>query len=176
MQNKKYDNSKNPSQRGHASQGNQNRSSKAYTEADFLEKAKKHYGDYYKNLLYMITSPDEPDPVSQDALSSMMIKTDNFVKEFGGEITTGQLRNVYALIKELPANEAGLRNLVFIRPKLAYISARQEKKSETARVIPDMLNDLAKQTNTVTKLKSLQALAESIVAYHRYHHHKTEKN
>lgn len=95
------------------------------------------------------------------------------------EITTHQIRNIFSLIKVLKAEDAKgkLSELHLLRPKLAYIGARQKEKD--GKIIIKVLDEIIKsidlkegEQNVIEKIDGLHYIMESIVAYHKFHSNK----
>ena len=57
-----------------------------------------------------------------------------------------------------------------LRPKLAYISARQQDRD--ARVVTEFITELIKDSKTEPHKRSLTTIVEAMVAYHKFHHPK----
>ncbi|MEP7372578.1 MAG: type III-A CRISPR-associated protein Csm2 [Chitinophagaceae bacterium] len=91
-------------------------------------------------------------------------------------VTTHQIRNIYSLIQDLGEEdkEKRLKELHRLRPKLAYIGARQREID--GKIIIKVLDELIKtidlkdgEDNVIKKIKGLHYIMESIVAYHKFH-------
>jgi CRISPR-associated protein Csm2 len=100
-------------------------------------------------------------------------------------LKTNQIRNVYAAItrlrqdfkeskkgidstKEVP--EAIQRELIFLKPKLAYSAGRQ--KAVRTTFYPFMKKHIEEVLSATDKSKALNnffALVEAVVAYHKFH-------
>lgn len=92
------------------------------------------------------------------------------------KVSAHQIRNIFTLINEIDDNESGknIKKLNMLRPKLAYIGARQ--KDDHGRVIVKVLDDLiiniteeSSEQILKKKIAGLKYIMESIVAYHKYH-------
>jgi CRISPR type III-A-associated protein Csm2 len=93
-------------------------------------------------------------------------------------VTSHQVRNIFDLINDIDpdktGNEQSLKALNMLRPKLAYIGARQT--NEDGKIVVQVLDELIKQItdeNNATiiqnKIKGLRYVMESIVAYQKYY-------
>lgn len=91
-------------------------------------------------------------------------------------VTAHQIRNVFSLIKDLEGEtaEERLNDLHILRPRLAYIGARQ--KDNSGKIIIKVLDELIKSidlkegpANVLRKIEGLHYIMESIVAYHKFH-------
>lgn len=120
-----------------------------------------------KMLLFEKASPDEI-KAGIDMIEKLVINNK--------KVTTHQIRNIFSLIKDLKASEAEKRlsELNMLRPKLAYIGARQ--KENDGKVIIKVLDELIKSIDVretgediFKKIKGLHYIMESIVAYHKFH-------
>lgn len=96
-------------------------------------------------------------------------KIEDLVKN-NSKISTHQIRNIYKLIQDV--ND--IKKLNLIRPKLAYIAARQ--KDDHGKVIATVIDSLIVLiTNEKDgekqhkELNGLKYVMESIVAYHKFH-------
>lgn len=93
-----------------------------------------------------------------------------FVEKTGRNITTSQLRNIYSKI--LSVKEDNLTALQLIRPKLAYVAARQQRSE--ARELVMFFDEIISLVKTPEQLKSFKIFFESVIAYHKFYH--PEKN
>lgn len=84
-------------------------------------------------------------------------------------VTTHQIRNIFKLIKEVKT----VKDLNIIRPRLAYISARQTEKD--GKIYIDVLDRLiveitkAPDDDIINMINGLKYIMESIVAYHKFY-------
>lgn len=93
------------------------------------------------------------------------------------KVTTHQIRNIFSLIQDLgkfDTASAKLKELQKLRPKLAYIGARQREND--GKIIIKVLDELIKtinmnegDKNIENKIKGLHYIMESIVAYHKFY-------
>lgn len=92
------------------------------------------------------------------------------------KVTAHQIRNIFTLIHNLEKDTAAekLNELNLLRPKLAYIGARQ--KEDDGKIIIRVLDEIIKSIdlregndNVRNKIKGLHYIMESIVAYHKFH-------
>ncbi|MEX2513507.1 MAG: type III-A CRISPR-associated protein Csm2 [Cyclobacteriaceae bacterium] len=124
-----------------------------------LEAIKKDFDGDFEKILTM---------ENNDNVSALVSKIEEFVKNrfFDGAkeyISTHQLRNIYD--KVLKCNE---NNIQLIRPKLAYVAARQQKAE--AKELVKFFNELIKDIeNSPSKLESFKIFFEAIVAYHKFY-------
>ena len=100
----------------------------------------------------------------QDIMRNVVVK-DRF-----NRVKTHQIRNIFSLIK----NVKNVKELNMIRPKLAYIGARQTGNSGKfiVEVIEGLIDVISGENNTVkqeNELFGLKYIMESIVAYHKFY-------
>lgn len=89
-----------------------------------------------------------------------------YVNEKGGSLTTSQLRNIFAKVKPIRSRQ----ELQLVRPKLAYVAARQ--KSGPAEQVVNFLENLIQNVEGDEQVKDFIAFFESVVAYHKFYHGK----
>jgi CRISPR type III-A-associated protein Csm2 len=93
-------------------------------------------------------------------------------------VTAHQVRNIFDLINEIDPEKQGnnesLKDLNMLRPKLAYIGARQT--NDDGKVIVFVLDQLIINVTNETdsgiiknKIKGLRYIMESIVAYQKFY-------
>ncbi|MCB0855029.1 MAG: type III-A CRISPR-associated protein Csm2 [Bacteroidetes bacterium] len=134
-----------------------------------INEAKDYFhGGYYEKLLLVEDKNLENNEETRvKTLNTMFDQIKKLIEEKGGGITTSQIRNIFGRVK----NAKELSDLVLLRPKLAYISARQGN-NRNARMITDFIGDLIKRVNKPVHKKSLQTVMEAMVAYHKLYHQK----
>lgn len=135
--------------------GNQKKSTKLPTAEDFKSEDFKHS---YNVLLEMYAAQNQ---------SQLINDIQNFVQNrffFKGKenITTNQLRNIYDQVKKSHINQVQM-----IRPKLAYVAARQN--NPLAREIVKFFDELINNIDNEKKLESFKDFFEAIVAYHKFY-------
>ena len=124
--------------------------------------------DYYDQLLKIETVKDDDVLLDGESLNAILDCLEKFVEANYRGLTTSQLRNIFSQIKK-----AKLAQLPMLRPKLAYVAARQ--KNEKATIITSFIGDLIKRTvatpreESARALKSLKANMEALVAYHKFY-------
>jgi len=137
----------------------------------YLKQAKDYFIDgeesFYDDILNMKDS---------GKLVNIITSTDKLIKEKIRWLKTAQIRKIYASIKK--TKEGSLNELQLLRPKLAYIAARQTepKARDGANIIGALLNDLIAKVDNVDKLNNLKSFMESAIAYHKYHEKFKQKN
>lgn len=137
-------------------QGNQkNDENKNKTFAELAEDASKHFGTL-KNEIFQFEESQKIDELFQ--------KTEEFVKNYGKDVTTHQLRNIYQEIKK--ANS--LMDLKLLRPNLAYIAGRLEK-NEKGKAFVAFIDNLIREVKE-KQVENFKSFMESVVAYHKFYH------
>ncbi|KAB2908132.1 MAG: type III-A CRISPR-associated protein Csm2 [Ignavibacteriales bacterium] len=95
------------------------------------------------------------------------------------EVKTNQLRNFYSSIisirtklrKEKSVTPAIERELVLLKPKLAYATGRNKKVMELYNLMQDGIGATVSENVSDKKaaLANLISITEAIVAYHKFH-------
>jgi len=99
---------------------------------------------------------------NQHGYNDYVNRLKEYVKKNVIGITSSQLRNVYALIREKNKPDT----LPYIRPKLAYVAGRAN--NDELRTLIYLLDLLAVQVDDKAKLKNFKSFFESVIAYHKY--------
>ena len=108
-----------------------------------------------------IQSDDEPDKLVEQA--------EYIAKNDISSISTSQLRNIFGAIKKLemsPYDEKVYRQLVLIKPKLAYMKGRAGNKIEY-RNIEDILGAAIDEVKDKETFVRFCEFIEAILAYHK---------
>lgn len=110
---------------------------------------------------------------STKKVKELVDATSSFVKNRCKEkyISTSQLRNIYD--KLLKVKEDNYSQVQLLRPKLAYVAARQNKAE--AKEIVNFFNEIISKISSESELRSFKIFFESVVAYHKFHSLKQEK-
>jgi CRISPR type III-A-associated protein Csm2 len=113
----------------------------------------------------------ELESASTDEIKSGVNMTETLVKKHRN-ITTHQVRNIYSLITDLKTKPNPLKELQLLRPKLAYIGARQ--KENDGKVIIKVIDAIIQSINTSQenikeKIDNLAYIMECIVAYQKFY-------
>lgn len=85
-----------------------------------------------------------------------------FIHAFREGLSASQLRNVYEMVR----NAKDEKEIQMIRPRLAFVIARQTKNN--SRKVLWLLDELT-QLVTTSDIKNYQSLFEDILAYHEYY-------
>jgi CRISPR-associated protein Csm2 len=120
---------------------------------------------------------------SSDHVVLLMNWIEAFVKKDCDVITTNQLWNIYKKIldisQDLDREEDSNLNvqIQLLRPKLAYIAARQTKAKELVKFFNEILKKLGEQKeNQVKRFENFKYFFEAVVAYHKFYEFKKEIN
>ncbi len=97
-------------------------------------------------------------------LKDLLTHLEEYVRERAGGVTTSQLRNIFSKIKPMKTAQ----QLQLVRPQLAYVAARQQKKE--ARNVISFLETIVKEINDDKQVESFIKFFEAIVAYHKLYH------
>lgn len=100
-----------------------------------------------------------------DDLDNLFESIKSFVQDFGSHIKTAQIRNIYSKVQAAKK----VTTLKLLRPKLAYIAARQTNTKAKALVLfcEQLIADVEK--DNTEQLESFKMFFESLVAYHKYY-------
>jgi len=119
---------------------------------------------YFKNTADLVLNVNDAE---NDVVKKIISDTKKMMKEVSKFITYTQLRNAFQLIS---GEDMDFRKIQLIRPKLAYIQARLDKKE--GQMFLGMIDDFIEkidsdQTKSKQQIINFQAFMESIVAYHK---------
>jgi len=103
---------------------------------------------------------------SEDSSTGLIIdEIKEFVSNNGKRISSSQLRNIYGKVCSIADND--ITGIQLLRPKLAYIAARQDNKD--AKYFVEFIDGLISKINTENHVKSFKIFMEAIVAYHKFY-------
>lgn len=87
-----------------------------------------------------------------------------YVERNSKQITTSQLRNIFARVKQAKSAEEAWH----LRPQLAYAAGRNEQRAmkELVFLLDQLLCEIG--PNDTVRLKNFQDFFEAIIAYHKY--------
>jgi len=123
-------------------------------EQKMLRFVREDLGDEFDNILNK--SRDE---------NKFINTIKGFVDKNAKQISTSQLRNVFTKIKNLDENN--FKELYTLRPKLAYVSARNE--SIGMKKLIALLDYQIQKVDDKDKFKLFLSFFESIIAYHKFY-------
>lgn len=109
-----------------------------------------------------------------DTAKKMVEFAENLAKEIVRDVSTSQIRNAYGTVKKLEMqssfNDKALRELLLLKPKLAYARGRADgKKRETFKKLEDALSSAidAVDLQQPETFKRFCNFFEAILAYHK---------
>lgn len=140
--------------KGNQSEENENHS--GWSEEKALEEIKESFGANYVSEILSKKKSDYNDYIRR-------VKA--YAEGTAKEITTTQLRNIFSRIKKIKISN--LDDLHVLRPKLAFVAGRSDKKMKTLVFLLDVL--ITKIDDDPEKLCQFQDFFEAIVAYHKYY-------
>ncbi len=140
-------------------QPDKNKNNNPKTFAELAEEGKKYFGELKRELLKFKQSTK---------IDEIFATTESFVRKYGKDITTHQLRNIFQEIKKAK----DLASLKLIRPNLAYIAGRLEGKAENAKSFVAFIDSLIKEVKDESQLENFKDFMEAVVAYHKFYGNK----
>ena len=119
---------------------------------------------YFKDTADLVLNVNNAE---NDDVKRIISDTKKMMKVVSKFITYTQLRNAFQMIR---GEEMDFRKIQLIRPKLAYIQARLDKKE--GQMFLEMIDDFIEKIDTdevksKQQIINFQAFMESIVAYHK---------
>lgn len=132
-----------------------------------LESVKKEFldangNDTYKFLLRLHKSDDKELKLVIDKVINSI---EQFVQSFAKDVSPHQIRNIYS-----QAQKSNAVQLKLLRPKLAYIEARQDdvKKRNAMKRLVLVLDDQLRQVDD-SNIDGFKIFFETVVAYHKFY-------
>lgn len=95
-------------------------------------------------------------------IDDLLTHLKDYARDKGRNITTSQVRNIFSKVKRPGLTH---QQLQMIRPKLAYIAARQ--KTGKAEQVVNFLENIVKNVKNDVQVKDFVAFFEAFVAYHK---------
>jgi len=116
-------------------------------------------------------------------LSALSPEEINQIAQFQGEkfarvIKTNQIRNIFSTITKIRNDfksskgkfgESIRRDLVMLKPKLAYAAGRNSDVKPFQQLFDSAINGVIKSSNPEEALRNFFDLAEAVVAYHKFY-------
>ncbi len=126
---------------------------------DARNKRLVYQGENYYDKILEFRNPD----VTENLIKCI----NNYMQEKGGSISSSQLRNIFNLLKKITSKE----KLVLSKPKLIYIAGRQNDNNtkEFVILVDKLLSDITENS----QIEDFKLFLESIIAYHKFHHPKS---
>lgn len=124
-------------------------------EEEYQQKITQYFGDEY---IDSILSGGEKN------YNKYIDDLKNYIKKNKDGITTSQLRNIYSELKPI----TDPKELWKLRPKLAYVAGRSDKKGmkELAWLLDELIKNIGKDEEK--KLENFKDFFEAVIAYHKY--------
>ncbi len=126
------------------------------SDDELVREATKNFPNY-PDCFFNFTETGNPQEIAK-TIEQLKI----FVKNNATQISTSQVRNLYAKTRAL-SNETELQ---LLRPQIAYKIARSTKKTDEIKQFFLLLDDLIAKG---IKLPAFLKVFEAIVAYHKYY-------
>ncbi|PTQ87499.1 type III-A CRISPR-associated protein Csm2 [Nitrosomonas ureae] len=111
--------------------------------------------------------------IKRDDTAKEMVKfAEELAKDIVRDVSTSQIRNAYGTVKKLEMlssfSDKSLRELLLLKPKLAYARGRSQRK-ETFKKLEDALGSAidAVDVNQPETFKRFCNFFEAILAYHK---------
>ena len=95
-------------------------------------------------------------------------------EEFGkylgdGGLSTSQIRNIFSDIKKMDSFEKNKKELILLRPKLAYIAGRHRRRTRVITDLQEVMDRCIQEIKDNKSFKNFQDFFEAILAYHKYY-------
>jgi CRISPR-associated protein Csm2 len=115
--------------------------------------------------------------ILQDDTAKQMVQfADNLANEIHSDVSTSQIRNVYGTVKKLEMqrefNSKAYRQLLLLKPKLAYARGRAETRKRPAFEKLEQALGIAIDTVSISDPETFKRFCnffEAILAYHKAH-------
>lgn len=132
----------------------QPRQNSKWTELQATEEIHRQLGQDYVNSILS---------VRKDDYNTYIDKVKKYMQENARNISTSQIRNIFSRIRSIQ----NYHELALLRPKLAYISGREER-NDAMKTMLYLLDRLMVAVDSEEKLRQFQDFFEAVVAYHKY--------
>lgn len=100
---------------------------------------------------------------SSEHTKDMIKFAENLVRQTG--VSASQIRTIYGQIKKIQMNGFNQRQVLLIKPQLAYMKARNKKATSLADVLIKAIDTVDSEAD----FKRFCEFMEAIVAYHKLH-------
>lgn len=122
-------------------------------------------------------SPQIPDDLSELKPDKLVTIADHLGSEFvNAKIGTSQIRNVFSEIKRIQQGwkkdksfDQLKRDLILLKPKLAYASGRKVNIGPFKNALEDAVDAVINSTKQEDAVDNFFELTEAMVAYHKYY-------
>jgi CRISPR type III-A-associated protein Csm2 len=131
-----------------------------------IEERAKYFVPAIKKMLYL-------EEATTEEIKAGVSMTEELIKSYKKEIITAhQVRNIYSLILDIKTSSKPSNELQKLRPKLAYIGARQ--RSEHGKIVVKVIDLVIQSFDEVDvkvedKINNLVYIMECIVAYQKFY-------
>ncbi len=105
---------------------------------------------------------------------------ESFAKN-NSKITTHQIRNIYSAVNRVRTDfittkntEKIKRELILLKPKLAYAAGRDKVVKPLQELMSDVIDKVVKSENFNKACENFFDFAEAMVAYHKFYSEKEE--
>jgi len=95
---------------------------------------------------------------------------EDFGKYLGnGGLSTSQIRNIFSDIKKMDSFERNKKELILLRPKLAYVAGRHRRRTKVITDLQEVMDECIRNVKDEESFKNFQDFFEAILAYHKYY-------
>jgi len=84
-------------------------------------------------------------------------------------ISTSQIRNIFSDMKKMNNFEKNKRELILLRPKLAYVAGRHGKRTIEMVDLQKVMDECIQKINDEKSFQNFQDFFEAILAYHKFY-------
>lgn len=112
---------------------------------------------------------DIPDILSGNG-EKLVKDAEEFGKYLGdGRLSTSQIRNIFSDVKKMKSFEKNKKDLILLRPKLAYVAGRHKKRTRVIADLQKVMDKCIQGVKDDESFKNFQDFFEAILAYHKYY-------
>lgn len=95
---------------------------------------------------------------------------EDFGKYLGnGGLSTSQIRNIFSDVKKMDSFERNKKELILLRPKLAYVAGRHRRRTKVITDLQEVMDECIRNVKDEESFKNFQDFFEAILAYHKYY-------
>lgn len=112
---------------------------------------------------------DIPDILSGNP-EKLVKNAEKFGKYLGENgLTTSQIRKIFSDVKKLGNYEDSKKDLLLLRPKLAYVAGRHGRRNAAIKQLRELLDYCIPNIRDNKTLENFKDFFEAILAYHKYY-------
>jgi len=112
---------------------------------------------------------DIPDILSGNE-EKLVKDAEDFGKYLGnGGLSTSQIRNIFSDVKKMDSFERNKKELILLRPKLAYVAGRHRRRTKVITDLQEVMDECIRNVKDEESFKNFQDFFEAILAYHKYY-------